>query len=219
MGIKWEIDFDYQRFEEVLFEASLKAFTDIQNDFAHETFYAFALASSASFARVDIVANTEEGLNRKASKFQSRPEYKIQPLSNIKNYLRAQITEYDFWGHSMPDYVSYFQISNDMIIQHSNLVESVEENNEIYLHEEGFVTISVHFIVKLERICLRVLSQLDEIKIFEQTNSRDNITLEVNIGYDEPDIQTKTIAMLNPPSVYKKYLGQVEQYLRLQKEI
>lgn len=210
------VDFDYDAFEEEVFRASLKAFTNLQNDFSHETFYGFALGTSPSFLWVTPHANTEEGLVRTARKYANRDYMAGISFDDVKAYLRPRISDYD----TIDPYDILLNKASEMISFHS---EQVDELYDGYVDELGEDREDDAFDIiypPYERIEARIVNairRLDQQHIFEKTNSRDNITLLFSSDLGDPE--TYTIEELNPPHVCEKFIKDFQKFLKVRKVI
>ena len=216
MNMQPRVDFDYDAFEEEVFRASLKAFTNLQNDFSHETFYGFALGTSPSFLWVTPHANTEEGLVRTARKYANRDYMAGISFDDVKAYLRPRISDYD----TIDPYDILLNKASEMISFHS---EQVDELYDGYVDELGEDREDDAFDIiypPYERIEARIVNairRLDQQHIFEKTNSRDNITLLFSSDLGDPE--TYTIEELNPPHVCEKFIKDFQKFLKVRKVI
>ena len=205
MNMQPRVDFDYDAFEEEVFRASLKAFTNLQNDFSHEKFYGFALGTSPSFLWVTPHANTEEGLARTARKYANYDYMAGVSFDDMKAYLRPNIGAYDI---PMESYDLSFNKANEMISFHSEQVDELEDR---YIDELGedredevFFDIIYPLYERIEARIVNAIRRLDQRHIFEKTNSRDNITLLFSSDLGDPEVYT--VEELNPPHVCEKFI-------------
>ena len=227
MGVQWEIDFDYNEFEKQLYDASLKAFTTVQDDHKDETFYGFALNSSALLGYMGMSANTEEGLTRVALKYKEsfyleRNQSIDLPLEMIRLELRISVGDYAYFAKQK--YNQYFDESvNELLSEHSRKMDELEENNLNYLDEEEDeeelqeIYFSSHD--KLFDVIIKVLRELDSLRIFEKTNERNNINLRLFPGLTSDEEMFYYTSLTNPPEVYESFIQEVKQSRRISEEI
>ena len=216
MSMQPRVDFDYDAFEEEVFRASLKAFTNLQNDFSHETFYGFALGTSSSFVWVTPHANTEEGLVRTAKKYANRDYMAGISFDDVKAYLRPRISDYD----TIDPYDLLLNKASEMISFHS---EQVDELYDRYVddlgedREDDAFDIIYPLYERIEDRIVNAIRRLDQQRIFEKTNSRDNITLLFSSDLGDPEVYT--VEKLNPPQVCEKFIKDFQKFLKVRKVI
>ena len=204
------VDFDYDAFEEEVFSASLKAFTNLQNDFSHEKFYGFALGTSPSFVWVTPHANTEEGLARAARKYANYDYMAGVSFDDVKAYLRPNIGAYDI------PIDPYYLLLNKATKMTSFYSKQVDELYDRYVDDLGEDREDDAFDIiypLYERIKARIVNairRLDQRHIFEKTNSRDNITLLFSSDLGDPE--GYTVEELNPPHVCEKFTKDRQKY-------
>ena len=204
MGTQWEIDFDYNEFEKQLYDASFEAFTKVQEDHKDETFYTFSLTSSHVYETAGIACNTVENLTKQVSEHHKKYSERMNiSLDDVKAYHR-----YNYWEYPQKytfDYSHFFHIPQRMLNDFDNQTQDMIFYNEIHIHEEGLYEITHFLHNRIERAFLKVISRLDTLHTFEQTNTRENITLHLNRGDSESVMYDPHISMINPPDVYLRF--------------
>lgn len=214
MGVQWEIDFDYARFEQLLHTASLEAFTDIQAKHPNQTFYNFSLYSTPLFTYAEPICNTEEGLtnvaNRYLSKYNKQKPNHDVILEDIKMSLRCGSLG-DFVYYSNEIYQEIFQPVNRLLSDFEEQIAKLDNNNRQYISDKGCWEIQKILIGKIEAIELKVMTQLDSRHIFEKTNPRNNVTLGLRFRDQSEKEIARYASILNPPDVYEKFIAELEQ--------
>lgn len=214
MGVQFEIDFDYKAFEEILYKASFETFTDIQAKHTDETFYNFSLYSTAQLTYIVPTCNSEEGLERTVQRYfndyyHERGE-KEEVVSKLRIALRCS-TPADFAYHSPNEYNTLYDKTDQLLTDFHNKVEATEENNMLFIGQEGRWEITSLLYSQLEVIILNVLSRLDSQQVFEKTNLRENVTLGLRFG-DQSDLEiARYTSMLNPFDVYIKFMNELKR--------
>ena len=187
------IDFDFEAFENAIYEAARLVFPNVQRDRSDETFYTFNFATGDTTQDVYILVNTEEELERRARsapRFADR--YNDVPFDDLKTFLRHQhhvcmIVD----QNSDSEFAKNFESVNDMLWTQWNQIEefSLEFLDDEDNDEDDFddaVYDAYH--EPVESSLKNVLRRLDKEIVFEMTNKRENIHLGVLQGswrYDE----------------------------------
>ena len=214
--IQWEIDFDYAEFEALLYDASLKAFTAIQDEHEDESFYGFALTSIDRFRTVGFSANTEESLHRFTE--EKLKQVRIQnidlSLEEIKTYFRFRVDHYAYGTLATDDVLE--KRLNELLGIRQTRIDEMKAHNQKYLHKSGVSSIEVYIYEELEQVFSKVMSRLDFNGTFDKTNDRENIILDMYTGGSEVHIQFWDVCRLNSPQVTEKfqYLAQKQKELR-----
>lgn len=221
MSVQWEIDFDYQQFEKQLFEACRNAFREIQDKHKDETFYTFALYAGNIYENIHISANTEERLFRVANTellhYLSESNFS---LNDVTLYFRYRWHEYLPFEHS-----DVFTEVNQMLRDFN------QQTNKMIFHNENFINpvyapvqITGYLQNRIEYICLKIMSQLDDMNIFEATNERSKIVNFVHAGdflapFYNGKFYNRSAMMLNSSEVYRKYESDIHRLNELDSQI
>ncbi len=215
------IGFDFEALEAELYSGLAKAFTSLQLDFPDERFYAFTLFVTEYFESVSIAANTERGLEDTARKYrEDNPEYAKLSLDDAKAYYRPWFGNFAYFsGGNMR---LYRTMHNDVNARFGEFVRKCDTLNDYYEIElnvgwEPAERILIPLRQRVLDICERVMKRLDEAKIFELTNRRENVTLQVAHGDREPS--SGRVQRLNPEVVYKRYVKEYDEYKAVYKSI
>ena len=222
MDIRTEIEFDYDDLEEALLEGLPQAFIDLQEDYRYETFYAFVLYCPPNLRYISLAANTEEGLERKVRENQARDAdcAKIA-FDDLKVYFRHLFGDFDYFAakRDMSVYVKQIEAGNKMLHSFADQVEELFDHNVEILDEDENEAMEYVFPLheRVDDIIERVMQRLDQDQVFELTNSRNLVTLNVITHDDGPDLAM--VRLLNPDSVYEQFFKDHETYLVVRQTI
>lgn len=214
MGIQWEIDFDYQAFEDTLYKASLKIFTDVQEKHSDEAFYNFSLYSTPLFGYVVPTCNSEEGLTRTAQRYvdihHKAERHTDRTVEDWRIILRCG-TPADFAYHDSDENDLIFEPSNNLLNEFEMKLEDLNNNNKEFVGVDGCGQIQELLFSRIEIVMLKVMSRLDSIHLFEKTNTRDKVTLGLRFGDQSDEEIARYTSMLNPFDVYVKFMNELKR--------
>ncbi len=222
MDIRTEIDFDYFELEEALLEGLPQAFVDLQEDYRYETFYTFVLYCPPSQSYISLAANMEEGLERKVREYQARDaDFAKIAFDDLKVYFRHLFGDFDFFTapRDMSAYDKQIEAANKVLRSFADKVEELFGHNVEILDEDEDEAMEYVFPLheRVDDIIERVMQRLDQDRVFEQTNSRNLVTLNVITHDDGPDLAM--VRLLNPDSVYEQFAKDHETYLAVRQTI
>ena len=216
-----EIDFDFDALEAELYSGLAKAFTSLQSDFPDERFCAFTLHVSEYFESVSIAANTERGLEDTARKYRKKyPEYAKVSLHETMAYFRPWFGDFAYFtGRNMRGYQTMLDEVNARIGEFVRKCDALNNYYELELNVgwEPAEKILVPLRQRILDICQRTMIRLDEAKVFELNNQRQNVTLQLMHGDREPSAET--VRRLNPEVVHKRYVKEYEEHKAAYKAI
>ena len=203
MGTQWEIEFDYDKFEDVLHEAGLQAFTEIQDQYDGETFYTFGFEASSIFEAPGIMACTEERLYSHA--MDNCAEYKEEAdftLDEAIAYLRYNYLEHHYFGPTVDDKLVFHEVRGLIFHEWEKQLHDLVDHS---LHQLKYYTVTdvweYHY-NRMEAKFLKVINRLDALKLFERTNDRPSITLFLRrLDYYPEFLHDRTMEMINPTDV------------------
>lgn len=214
MGVIWEIDFDYKKCEQVLFDVALVAFTNLQNNYSYETFLGFAIVPNLNYTKIQFLGYTKEGLERFASQKLTlyrinHPEFEIS-LEDIKSFFRLQISAFAYVSeHKADDFSS--QLSK-LLDERALKINVLSKHNNLLVHDDGVTEIESYLHEDMQKTLAIVMNKLDSAYIFEQSNSRNNIVLDVKLSGENTMLSYNTVCLVNPPDVYDEYEILVEHH-------
>ena len=202
-----EIDFDYDNFEDVLYEAGLQAFTEIQDQYDGETFYTFGFEASSIFEAPGIMACTEERLYSHAlDKYAEYKEEADFTLDEAIAYLRYNYVAYDDSGPWYDNKVVFHRVRGAIFHEWEKQLHDLVDHS---LHQLKYYTVTdvweYHY-NQMETKFLKVINRLDAQKLFERTNDRPSITLFLRrLNYYPEFLHDRTMEMINPPDVVERF--------------
>lgn len=222
MGVQWDIDFDYDKFEKALYKASMEVFTDIQESHPNEIFYNFSLYSTAQFDYLVPTCNSEEGLTRVSQRYLNQYNERTPgndvTLEEVRISLRCG-TPADFAYHSLEEHDMIFEPAGKLLDEFNGKLEALSKKNEQFIGEEGRSEIQLLLFSRIEIIMLKVMTQLDSLHIFEKTNNRDKIALGLRFG-DQSDLEiARYTCMLNSFDVYYTFMSDLKRSHRMGRDI
>ena len=210
MDIKLEIDFDFDAFEEEVYEAARVVFRKLQQDRSDETFYTFNFVTGDVMQDLHMLVNTEEELVRRVRREIQRDElYSHLPFENLKSYLRYHPSSLIQIGRdSDSEFVRLFAKVNHLLNTLMRQIEDLEdelledeEMDEEDYYDAVYETIDEPITAKL--MC--VLRRLDAESAFEVTNERERIHLGVLQSQWDYDTLPGPFHEINPPESCRRY--------------
>jgi len=217
MATQWEIDFDYDNFEDVLYEAGLQAFTEIQDQYDGETFYTFGFEASSIFEAPRIMACTEERLYSHAmdkyAEYKEEADFTLdEAIANLRyNYLAYYETGLDY-----DDKAAFAQVRDMMHYEWQGQITDMEDHS---LHQLKYYTetdVWEYHYNRMEAKFLKVINRLDAQTIFERSNVRSSITLFLRrLDYYPEFLHDRSMEMINPPDVVKRFHGERKRAVAL----
>lgn len=213
MGTQWEIDFDYDNFEDILYEAGLQAFTEIQDQYYGETFFTFAFSTSEIFEATGIEVCTEERLYRRA--MEQHPEFQDDAgftFDETVEYLRYNYLDYWQTGLDYDDEPALDPVRKMIHYEWEEQTMDLEDHSLHDLKYYAFPDVDGYHQNRLEAVYLKVLNRLDTRRTFERTNDRSSITLFFRRrGYFPEVLRDRTMEMINPPEVVSRFSKERER--------
>lgn len=198
--------FDFKRFSRIL-EDEARAIFDIVNDeWAHETIYAYGLASySEEFENLYPLVFTQAHLDRQIIKRRKRHyrTYKGMSLHNLRWYYRYRY-HIDYRENDMLR--TAFAQSNRMIAQGGSSllgtwIDAAGKLTDTHADE----MIQPH-LTHFRATCINVLRQLNREGMFGRGKHRQNIILMIDYAsYTDDDPAGRIVGALNPPEVVNRY--------------
>jgi hypothetical protein len=182
----------FDQLYEALLAASRSAFSKIQQH-PDEQLYAFGLYHSPLWGYIVPTCNTEAGLTRKAQHYRnSYEQYARRTVSEIRNQLRWNPCDwaYHLAGENHFGEVQAWLTEYDVT---GFLLDRANPREWDQTHHEMIT------------ICRAVLRELDSEKLFEVTNPREKIVLNIMMG-DQDGSWISHAKALNPPQVYAQWL-------------
>lgn len=220
MSKRYEFDFDFEALEAALYSDLAKSFTILQLELPDESIYNFTLGISNDIGYVTTNVMTESGLIKSVTNARERWErYRNVDFDILMVLHRHDATEdvyhsdeyahHDFWGMlaASHDLLGQLLLKTDELTR-NELLFAPAELIELWDYTEEVQS-------RVLDICEQVMMRLDEAKIFELTNRRENVTLQVRRGDNEPD--PEIVRRLNPHEVYEKFLIHHQKYLAARK--
>ena len=228
MSDRLELDFDYDALEDAIYTGARQAFRQMQRDYKLETFYGFAIMSNDHYYDVTLAANSEEGLARRVEDNRKyRQGFGDADEALCKAYLRPIVEEYFFFREweLMQGYEPLLDNANAMIRDHTDRSGSLVEFSDAYNSspdnalEAAWDRLIEPFEAEIRRRFSNALRRLDQIHLFELTNSRDNITLGIHVHDSKfsPDGLLADTHKLNPEIVHRKFMKDYERHLEAEK--
>ena len=217
MGTQWEIDFDYDNFEDVLYEAGLQAFTEIQDQYDGETFYTFGFEASSIFEAPGIMACTEERLYSHAmDKYSEFNEEADFTLDEAIAYLRYNYLEYHYFGPTVDDKLVMDPVRELIFHEWEKQLHDLDDVNSSDGKYYSYPDVYEYHYNRLEAKFLKVISRLDGQSVFERTNERSNIALFLRrLDYFPEFLHDTTMHMINPPDVVERFYRERERAVAL----
>lgn len=214
MSIDFTVDFDFDAFEDAVYEAARQVFAKLQRDFSNERFYTFNLVTGDVSQYVTAFVNSEEELTRNASHLDLPPGAELS-LEDRKCLLRHALHSNKFNSDENGSELDRsFEEASTMLLALQDQLEEIEDR---LIEDEGtdedefdeFVFDNVHD--PIEATLKRVLQRLDQEHSFEATNRRENIHLDVLSSGDLGELMGP-FPDLNPPESCKMYADDVKAY-------
>ncbi len=228
MTAKLELDFDYDALEEAIYTGARQAFENLQRDFQHETFYGFALMSNDHYYDVTITANSEEGLARRVDDNRKYDQqFRDADDELCRAYLRPIVEEYYFFREwkLMQNYAPLLASANAMMRDHTERSTDLVEVSDAYSSvpyedtDAEWERLIEPFEREIRTRFINALRRLDQIQLFEMTNSRDNVTLGIHVHDSNfsPDGVLADTHKLNPVIVHRKFMADYERHLEAER--
>ncbi len=210
-----KIDFDFDVFEQLTYEAAHAIFLKLQQDRHQETFYTFNFLTGDIMHTIYIDVNTEENLERTARtqlrEYASRDDVSVEDL---KQALRFET----FWYISMKTYESDLVGPIGMLRSLQRQLSELE-NELLFVHDAEvdehdffdyvFDTYDEPIVERLKN----VLRRLDNEKLFELTNTRENIHLGLLRTSAHGELEGP-FRDINPPASCERYREDAAAYRR-----
>ncbi len=206
MADRNEIDFDFEALETEMYRDCANAFTSLQLDFPDDPFYAYTMHVPEYMGYLSILAYTESSLHASAKEH-------LQRLNPPDDKVSFEILK-DYWRHTCAadNHHKLVDTTSDLL---GTFVLRCDALNEYYERELNVGWEPAQRIVESLReeileVCQRVMIRLDEAKVFELNNRRDNVTLMISHGDNDPRLEI--VERLNPERVFKRYVKEYEAY-------
>lgn len=222
-----ELHFDYDALEDAIFTGAYQAFGQMQRDYKQETFYGFALMSNDHYYDVTLAANSEEGLARRVDDNRKYGQgFGDADEALCKAYLRPMVEEYYFFRETklMERYQPLLDKASAMIRDHHDRSTSLVEFSDAYSDSydsdpAAWDRLIEPFEAEIRERFSNALRRLDQIHLFEMTNTRDNVTLGIHVHDSKfsPDGMLADTHKLNPESVHRNFMAEYERHLEAEK--
>jgi hypothetical protein len=186
-----ELTFNYDQFHAALLTASRDAFEHVRNAHKGETFYAYGLFHEPLWGYIIPVANTEEGLRKRAVLLQSGSLgsfYATWPIEDTMKDIRWTPADW-----------AYFNIEGNHFEQVQGIVAT--------LHEFHFYDEQTHH-DRMIFFCRSVLNQLNSEGVFGGWDERMRIVLNIMMG-DQDNSWIEHAKALNPSKVYYRWRQEI----------
>ena len=220
MAAKHEFDFDFEALEAEMYSDMAKSFTILQLELHDESIYNFALYISEDMGYVTAHVCTESGLISSVTDARERWEkYRNVDFDILMALHRHDTAEdvyhgdeyaqHDFWGMLAESHklLGQFLLETDELTR-NDIYFTATEAKAVWDYKDELRS-------RVLDICERVMKRLDEANIFELTNRREDVTLQVSHSDNEIDLER--IRRLNPHEVFEKYLLHHQEYLTARK--
>ena len=228
MSARLDLNFDYDALEDAIFAGARHAFRQMQRDFKHETFYGFALMSNDHYHDVTLAANSEEGLTRRVVENRKySQEFRDADEELCKAYLRPVVEDYFFFREwkLMQRYEPFLKKANVLMRDHRERSTSLIEFSDAYSRgpdagsDAAWDRLIEPFEAEIRERFSNALRRLDQINLFEMTNTRDNVTLGIHVHDSKfsPDGVLADTHRLNPEIVHRKFMADYERHLEAEK--
>lgn len=191
-------ELDYQEFHSLLLHATRAAFVSIQQAHPAEKFYGFGLFHEPLWGYIVPVANSEEGLVRRAQEYKRDRHnlgYAAADLDNLAWQLRWNPGDWAYFNEQP----RLFEPVNGWLEEH-NVYDFYEDDDA--KHDE--------LDEKMIGICRSVLVALDQEGIFGTGQRRDQVVLNIMMG-DQDRSWFEHARLLNPPAVYERWVSELER--------
>lgn len=217
MGLDFTIDFDFDAFEEAVYDAARQIFAKLQQDRSTETFYTFNFVAGDVLQELRILANTEEELVRRVrDESQYNDLYMHLPFESLKSYLRYHPSSLIQIGQeSDTSFVRLFARAHDLLstlmLKFEELEDELLESDE--LEEEDFYDMVYERIDEpITAKLVSVLRRLDHEGAFEVTNLRERIHLGVIQSQWDYDALPGPFYEINPTESCRRYAHYADVY-------
>ena len=211
MSIVLTIDFDFDAFEEEMYDAARAVFAELQRERRDETFYTFNFLMGQVTDNVSIIANTEEELERCARReIQRSDRFLDRPYDEFKTFSRHLWHDFAItvFPNDSSEHARRFAKANDMLYRQSQyLIETAME-----LEDEGDIDsddyddfVNENFDEPVESKLVSVMKRLDKESLFEMTNKRENVHIGIQHPVDFNDSLPGPFYELNPPESCRLY--------------
>jgi hypothetical protein len=203
-----DTNFDYEIFHDLLLDALRQGFLGIQEEHLDEAFYMFAVLISAEGNDLCMMAETEEGLHRRAEadldhlkKMGWAHDFDGITFDEVKESMRFETPSY-FCEAKYQDLLS--DINNVLMSTSMSRFRAYYELAKKVGGDEARKVVEEPHWDKFTAECVRVFKQLDAEGIFSKRQPRQNITLGYVIGDIDPLQFLHVAAELNPPEIVER---------------
>ena len=171
------------------------------------------MAQNRNWTSIYLTANTEEKLNQNVN-YLYNTYLKDNPKINIS--LAELLLKRRYGNRLLIDdkYMTQFDQVNYLLKERGNKIINLIQHNENYIDTDGIQEIQIQLNRKIEHIVIKTMAKLDTKRVFEATNTRENIVLSV-FGNGTLDDELKSASILNPSTVYRDFVAGIQHNIDL----
>lgn len=189
--------FDFDRFKMVLYSECKSVFSSIIKELASEDIYSVALYYSGDdWLYLFPTVSTKSGLSKVVIKYKEKEYFQNKPIDELEATLKW--SPCDSPHHE--DYVSALSQTDKILLQAQFMDELMEEEN----YEA--------FNLRLIKICMNVLKQLDTDGIFDPLD-RSSFVLNLLSGDQSEEERLERAKILNIENAFMPYKLEIEQLI------